>query len=183
MCIVDTRTQMVSLKSVIHLVSYALTLTPLIAAPAFFATMELTHWCGKYSQACVRRKENAGSVEAEKWVPCVQATAPVLWPVKGICLNLWGDMDVPQCGWGERGHEGAGTYFKTRLFVLVRTHGDSSNTGDLSWTRPSSETWRVELHTPPWWPQGLWGWSFAQNVQSTQGWLELCFLFQLALFF
>lgn len=75
-------------------------------------------------------------------------TAPVLWPVKGICLNVWTDMDVPECGWGERDCEGAGTYFKTWLFVLVKTHSDSSTTGDLSWTRPSSETGELSSHTP-----------------------------------
>lgn len=75
-------------------------------------------------------------------VPCVK-----LWPVKGILLNVWADMDVPKCGWGERGCEGAGTYSKARLFVLVKAHGDSSTTGDLSWTQPSSETGELSSHT------------------------------------
>lgn len=44
--------------------------------------------------------------------------------------------------------EGAGTYFKTRLFVLVKAHGDSSTAGDLSWTRRSSETGELSSHTP-----------------------------------
>ena len=73
---------------------------------------------------------------------------PVLWPVKGICLNVWGDADLSEHGWGERDRAGAGTYFKTWLFVLVKAHSDSSTTGHLSWTQPSSET-RVKLIQAP----------------------------------
>lgn len=47
--------------------------------------------------------------------------------------------------------KGAGTYFKTRLFVLVKAQCDSSSTGDLSWTQPSSKTGGSSsyTHTPP----------------------------------
>lgn len=54
------------------------------------------------------------------------------------------------CGRGESWVEGAGTYFKTWLFVLVKACGDSSTTGDLSWTQPSRpETGELSSHPPP----------------------------------
>lgn len=34
-------------------------------------------------------------------------------------------------------------YFKTQLFVLVKAHGDTSTTGNFSWTQPS----RLESRT------------------------------------
>lgn len=85
----------------------------------------------------------------EKWVPCAVCWiwALVLWPVKGICLEVWGDMDVWtrwKLGWGGQ--------------VLILKHGC------LSWSRPavtaaplviylgrSHQDWRLEswAHTPP----------------------------------
>lgn len=107
------------------------------------------------------------------------------WKVSPLCglqlrsFDLWReyawtfeDMNVPHRGWGGMGCEGASTYFKTWLFVLVKAHCDSSTTGDLSWMQLSSETGALSSCIPLWWPQGLWESCIAQDVQSTQDLLE-----------
>lgn len=139
---------MVSLKSAIHFVSYTLTLTPDIAVPAFLPQWNVCDVVKIHKRVCAG--DRMQTVLRGWKVPCLKrwTTALGLWPVKGIFLSVWADMDVPECGWGERGCEGAGTYFKAWLFVLVKAHGDSSNTGDLSWTQPSSETGEVSSYTP-----------------------------------
>lgn len=130
-----------------------------------------------HKYVCAEEGKRRQRWEGEKWVPCVErwTATPVLWPVKGIWLNVWGDMDVPEHRWGERAVRGQ---------VLILKHGC------LSWSRPTvtaaplviclrhSYQMRLEsrAHTPPpWWPQGPWGWTFAQDVQLTQDWLEPCF--------
>lgn len=128
--------------------SYTLTLIPVIAVPAFWPQWNVCDVVN-FHKCVLRRRQTAFG--GEKWVPCVErwTSAPVLWPVKGICLKVWGDMDVPECGWGESCCERAGTYFKTWLFVLVKAYGDSSTTGDLSCTQPSRlETGELSSHSP-----------------------------------
>lgn len=96
-------------------------------------------WCGECSQwVFVWSGERS---RAEKG-------GPLLWPGKKMCWDVWEDVDLSALRWGERMWDGAGTDFKTRLFVLVQTHGDSSTTGDLSWTQPSSQTPQLSLSTP-----------------------------------
>lgn len=97
-----------------------------------------------------------------------------------MCEEIWMCLSVDEVKGAVRGQ------------VLILKHGC------LSWSRPTvtaaplviclGHSHQVRLdswaHTPPpWWPRGLWGWSLAQDVQSTQDWLEPCFLFQLTLFF
>lgn len=125
------------LKPAVHYVSYTLTHTPVIAVPAFWQQRNVCDVINFHSVCREERRQTA--FRGEKWVPCVECwtSAPVLWPVKGKCLKVWGDMNLPECGWGESCCEGVGTYFKTWLFVLVKAYGDSSTTGDLSWTQPS----------------------------------------------
>lgn len=159
--------------------SSTLTLTPVIAVPAFWQQRYLCDVINFHSVCWEERRQTA--FRGEKWVPCVACwtSAPVLRPVKGKCSKVCRDMNLPECGWGESCCEGVGTYFKTWLFVLVKAYGDSSTTGDLSWTQPS----RLGIgglikHTPslvaPW---GSWCWSLIQDVQSLQDWLEPCFFF------
>lgn len=64
-----------------------------------------------------------------------------------MCDEMWMCLSVDEV---EGPVKGAGTYFKTRLFVLVKAHCDSSSTGDLSWTQPSSKTGGSSsyTHTP-----------------------------------
>lgn len=172
------------LKPAVHDVSCILTLTPVIAVPAFWQQRCLCDVINFHSVCREERRQTA--FRGEKWVPCVVCwtSAPVLRPVKGKCWKVWGDMNLPECGWGESCCEGVGTYFKTWLFVLVKAYGDSSTTGDLSWTQPS----RLGIgglikHTPslvtPW---GPWCWSLIQDVQSLQDWLEPCFFYFNSLF-
>lgn len=98
-----------------------------------------------------------------------------------MCDEMWMCLSVDEV---EGPVKGAGTSFKTRLFVLVKAHCDSSSTGNLSWTQPSSKTGGSSsyTHTPPWWPRGLQGSSFAQDVQSTQDWVEPCLFYVNLLF-
>lgn len=64
-----------------------------------------------------------------------------------MCDEMWMCLSVDEV---EGPVKGAGTYFKTRLFVLVKAHCDSSSTGNLSWTQPSSKTGGSSsyTHTP-----------------------------------
>lgn len=117
--------------------SSTLTLTPVIAVPAFWQQRYLCDVINFHSVCWEESRQTA--FRGEKWVPCVPCwtSAPVLRPVKGKCSKVCRDMNLPECGWGESCCEGVGTYFKTWLFVLVKAYGDSSTTGDLSWTQPS----------------------------------------------
>lgn len=65
-----------------------------------------------------------------------------------MCDEMWMCLSVDEV---EGPVKAAGTYFKTRLFVLVKAHCDSSSTGDLSWTQPSSKNGGSSsyTHTPP----------------------------------
>lgn len=152
------------------------------------ATMERV-WCGKFSQACAEKREGKQRSGSEKWVPCVEYwnSAPVLWPVKGIWLNVWGDVDMPELGWGESCCEGAGTYFKTRLFVLVKAlRWQQHHWWFVMDTALKTGDWRVGLTHPPLVAPGgegagalgPWGQPLAQDLQSTRGSLKPCFLFQ-----
>lgn len=130
------------------------------------ATIERV-WCGKFSQACAEKREGKQPSGSEKWVPCVEYwnSDPVLWPVKGIWLNVWGDVDVPELGWGESCCEGAGTYFKTRLFVLVKALRWQQH----HWWFVMDKDWRVGLTHPLWWPRGGPGASLLLRMSSQHG--------------
>lgn len=65
------------IPSKLYFVSHTLTLTPNNAVPGFW--LQKNVWCG------------------QKFFTSVYWTraAPVLWPVKGICLKVWADLNVP----------------------------------------------------------------------------------------